>query len=139
MISSDLCNATKKVLDTFSFHRHFILWQVVRPLFEFLFQSQCNGNLSLSSVIFRYPTRRDYKVLSNFDLTVHSGHTVALVGSSGCGKTTIFSLISRLYDVNVGNVVGNFFFSNAIMMILLQVFSPSINKVNNEGSIVSEI
>ena len=59
---------------------------------------------------FRYPTRRDYKVLRNFDLTVHSGHTVALVGSSGCGKTTIFSLIARLYDVNVGNVVGNLLF-----------------------------
>ena len=67
--------------------------------------SQCNGNLRLSNVTFKYPARRDYKVLRNFDLTVQSGQTVALVGSSGCGKTTLLSLVERFYDPQVGSVI----------------------------------
>ncbi|XP_028411655.1 multidrug resistance protein 1-like isoform X2 [Dendronephthya gigantea] len=65
---------------------------------------QCRGNLFLSNVIFRYPSRRNYKVLRSFDVTAQSGQTIAVIGTSGCGKTTMMSLIPRFYDVNVGSV-----------------------------------
>ena len=86
-----------------------VWWYTLFSLYALIFvlQNHCHGNLSLSNVIFRYPTRRGYKVLRNFDLSVQSGQTVALVGTSGCGKTTLMSLIARFYDVTVGSVVSN--------------------------------
>lgn len=73
---------------------------------NFVFQTACHGNLSLSKVTFRYPTRRRYKVLHNFDMTIESGQTVAFVGASGCGKTTLVSLFARFYDATLGSVVS---------------------------------
>jgi ABC-type multidrug transport system fused ATPase/permease subunit len=56
-------------------------------------------------VRFRYPTRRDVKVLRNFTLSVKPGQTVAFVGTSGCGKSTCVALVERLYDINSGSLV----------------------------------
>ena len=46
------------------------------------------------------------KVLRGFNLIVEPGQTVALVGSSGCGKSTAVSLLARFYDVESGSVVS---------------------------------
>ena len=61
--------------------------------------------MRFSAVNFRYPTRPDVQVLNGLDIVVEPGNTVALVGSSGCGKSTTVSLIERFYDPEGGEVV----------------------------------
>lgn len=80
--------------------------RTLNKLLYFFLQNGCRGELSFCHVTFRYPKRRNYKVLRNFNLTVQPGQTVALIGTSGCGKTTLMSLIERFYDVNIGSVVS---------------------------------
>ncbi len=55
---------------------------------------------------FVYPTRPSVKVLQGLSLHVTPGHTVALVGSSGCGKSTVIQLLQRYYDPCTGEVVS---------------------------------
>ena len=70
-------------------------------------QSAVTGTIQLRSVRFRYPTRQDVKVLRGLTLTVQKGQKLALVGSSGCGKSTVVSLLERFYDVEDGEVVSD--------------------------------
>jgi ATP-binding cassette subfamily B protein len=60
--------------------------------------------LSLEGVGFHYPSRPGTPALRDFDLRIAPGETVALVGSSGAGKSTVFQLILRFYDVESGAV-----------------------------------
>ncbi|MGY2732704.1 ABC transporter transmembrane domain-containing protein [Sphingomonas sp. UYP23] len=62
------------------------------------------GTLEFDHVEFRYPTRRDVAALHDFSLSVSPGETVAIVGPSGAGKTTLFQLIQRFYDPEAGSV-----------------------------------
>ncbi|XP_059026987.1 phosphatidylcholine translocator ABCB4 isoform X3 [Mustela lutreola] len=62
------------------------------------------GNLEFIDVHFSYPARADVKILKGLNLTVESGQTVALVGNSGCGKSTTVQLIQRLYDPDEGRI-----------------------------------
>ena len=57
------------------------------------------------NVTFAYPTRPDQPVLKDFSLLIRAGETVALVGASGSGKSTIVQLIQRQYDVQAGQVL----------------------------------
>ena len=61
--------------------------------------------MNLNHVGFRYSTRRKVKVLRNVNINVKPDQTVALVGTSGCGKSTIVSLVERFYDASSGSVV----------------------------------
>nr|XP_042128653.1 multidrug resistance protein 2 isoform X3 [Peromyscus maniculatus bairdii] len=56
------------------------------------------GNLEFKNVHFSYPSRSGVKILKGLNLKVQSGQMVALVGSSGCGKSTTVQLLQRLYD-----------------------------------------
>ncbi|KAK7110228.1 ATP-dependent translocase ABCB1-like isoform X2 [Littorina saxatilis] len=63
------------------------------------------GVLTFKDVHFSYPSRPDAKVLDGISLTVNPGQTVALVGSSGCGKSTTVQLLQRFYDPLQGTVM----------------------------------
>ncbi|KAM3968871.1 LOW QUALITY PROTEIN: multidrug resistance protein homolog 49-like [Aphomia sociella] len=62
------------------------------------------GEISIEDVCFNYPSRPDVNVLKEFSLHIKPGESVALVGSSGCGKSTILQLLQRLYDPLSGSV-----------------------------------
>ncbi|CAI8614637.1 unnamed protein product [Vicia faba] len=63
------------------------------------------GLVELKNVDFSYPSRPDVKILNDFSLNVPAGKTIALVGSSGSGKSTVVSLIERFYDPTSGQVM----------------------------------
>jgi ABC transporter fused permease/ATP-binding protein len=63
------------------------------------------GAIKLERVSFEYPARRGQPVLTEVDLDIRPGEVVALVGSSGAGKSTILSLLFRFYDVDAGRVL----------------------------------
>ena len=62
------------------------------------------GELALEDVSFSYPSRPDASIFSKFSLTVPAGATVALVGQSGSGKSTVIQLVERFYDPLAGSV-----------------------------------
>ncbi|MCO5550954.1 hypothetical protein L7F22_004449 [Adiantum nelumboides] len=62
------------------------------------------GNIEFRHVSFRYPSRPDVKVLRDLSLSVKAGKTVALVGESGCGKSTVIALLERFYDPDSGHI-----------------------------------
>ncbi len=63
-----------------------------------------NGEIFFENVSFRYYKNSTDKVLDNINLTIPAGSTVGVIGSTGCGKTTLVSLIPRLYDADEGAV-----------------------------------
>ena len=67
-------------------------------------QEKFQGNIQFHNVWFRYPTRKTDWVLRGLNLKITQNETVALVGESGCGKSTIVSLILRFYDVDYGKI-----------------------------------
>ncbi len=62
------------------------------------------GMVEFRNVSFRYPGAAEY-VLRDISFTAHIGETVAIIGSTGCGKTTLLNLIPRFYDVTEGEVL----------------------------------
>uniref|UniRef100_A0A4W3K4I9 ATP-binding cassette, sub-family B (MDR/TAP), member 4 n=1 Tax=Callorhinchus milii TaxID=7868 RepID=A0A4W3K4I9_CALMI len=62
------------------------------------------GNVEFQNVHFNYPSRPDIQILKGLSLKVNSGQTIALVGSSGCGKSTTIQLLQRFYDPEQGMI-----------------------------------
>lgn len=63
------------------------------------------GDIEFKNIQFTYPTRPDYQVLKNISFAAKAGETVALVGSSGSGKSTMASLALRFYEPNAGEYI----------------------------------
>ncbi len=63
------------------------------------------GCVEFKNVSFRYYKDSEEKVLDNINLVIPAGKTVGIIGSTGCGKTTLVSLIPRLYDTDEGEVL----------------------------------
>lgn len=68
-------------------------------------EKHSEGQIEFKNVVFSYPSRPDFTVLKDVNFRVKPGETVALVGSSGSGKTTIASLVLRFYDPSSGSVI----------------------------------
>ena len=62
------------------------------------------GDIEFDSVTFRYYKNSEEAVLDNISFKIEAGMTVGIIGSTGCGKTTLVSMIPRLYDVDTGDV-----------------------------------
>ena len=63
---------------------------------------RADGNIKLENVCFSY--RKEQKLIENFNLVVKPGERIAIVGPTGCGKTTLINLLMRFYDVNTGKI-----------------------------------
>ena len=64
----------------------------------------CPGQVEFRNVSFRYPDAEEY-VLKDISFTAKRGETVAIIGSTGCGKSTVVNLIPRFYDATEGQVL----------------------------------
>ncbi|NXX42983.1 MDR3 protein, partial [Tricholaema leucomelas] len=64
-----------------------------------------DGNIQFREVTFNYPARAEVQVLRGLTLDVEKGQTLALVGSSGCGKSTVVQLLERFYDPLCGEML----------------------------------
>ncbi|NWT79045.1 MDR1 protein, partial [Lanius ludovicianus] len=71
--------------------------------------SHFEGNIEFRNIHFVYPTRPEVQVLQGLNVKVNKGQTLALVGSSGCGKSTSIQLLERFYDPVEGQVVADGF------------------------------
>lgn len=68
---------------------------------ECVLQSDIKGNVTLQNVAFSYTSK---PFISGIDLNVQSGQHIALVGPTGCGKTTLINLLMRFYELNSGSI-----------------------------------
>ena len=68
-------------------------------------EKKLKGDIFFKNVFFRYPSRQDVEVLGGVSFEIKSGQTVALVGSSGSGKSTVAALIQRFYDPTSGEIL----------------------------------
>ncbi|MGM9662630.1 MAG: ABC transporter ATP-binding protein [Oscillospiraceae bacterium] len=93
--------------------RGLVSWKRVREVLQsepelqdgdFDGETEKRGEIEFRNVSFAYPGT-DRLVLEGIDLTVHRGETVAIMGATGCGKTTLVNLIPRFYDVTAGAVL----------------------------------
>lgn len=64
-----------------------------------------NGDIEFKNVTFRYYKNSEDPVLENINLKISAGSTVGIIGSTGCGKTTLVSMIPRLYDTDEGEIL----------------------------------
>ncbi len=67
---------------------------------------ESKGEIEFKNVSFKYPEAEDY-VLKNISFTAKQGETVAFIGSTGCGKSTIINLVPRFYDATEGEILVN--------------------------------
>lgn len=67
--------------------------------------ARVEGIIELKDIEFSYPSRPNVSIFKDFNLRVHSGRSVALVGQSGSGKSSVIALILRFYDPTSGKVL----------------------------------
>lgn len=67
--------------------------------------TKVDGTIELRGVQFSYPSRPDAPIFKDFDLKVRAGKSMALVGQSGSGKSSVLSLILRFYDPTDGKIL----------------------------------
>lgn len=104
--------------------------QIESPCLQYKYKKRDNDHsIKYNKIDFHYSTRPDIQILKDFNLDVMQGKTIALVGSSGCGKSTCVQLLQRLYDPQNGRVhIGLDEISRDI----------SINDLRSQLSIVSQ-
>jgi ABC-type multidrug transport system fused ATPase/permease subunit len=73
-----------------------------------------NGKVELQNIAFSYPSRPEIQVLKDVSIVANRGEQIAIVGTSGAGKSTIASLLLRFYEPEAGNILFDNKKSNAI-------------------------
>ena len=66
---------------------------------------EIKGSIEFKNVSFSYPTASSKKVIDDLSISVNNGSTLAILGSTGCGKTSLINLIPRFYDVTEGEIL----------------------------------
>ncbi|CAM6084683.1 unnamed protein product [Calypogeia fissa] len=94
--------------------------------------TRVDGQIELQEVCFSYPSRPEALVLNDFSLIIPPGRTVALVGSSGSGKSTILGLIERFYEPTSGKVLLD---GRPIKLLHLKWLREQIGLVNQEPAL----
>ncbi|XP_048566944.1 ABC transporter B family member 4-like [Triticum urartu] len=95
---------------------------------EGLTLDEVKGNIDFQHVSFKYPTRPDIQIFSDFTLHIPSGKTVALVGESGSGKSTVIALLERFYNPDSGT----------ISLDGVEIKSLNINWLRDQTGLVSQ-
>ncbi|KAI9110760.1 hypothetical protein K1719_018198 [Acacia pycnantha] len=90
------------------------------------------GSIEIRDVHFSYPSRPKKPILEGFSLSIPAGKSVALVGSSGCGKSTVISLVSRFYEASKGEI---FIDHHNIKDLDLKFLRRNIGAVSQEPSL----
>lgn len=72
---------------------------------EFISADNMKGIIEFKDVWFRYPSRKDDFVLRGLNIKISPNESIALVGESGCGKSTFVNLLMRFYDVDFGEIL----------------------------------
>ncbi|XP_010552950.1 PREDICTED: ABC transporter B family member 19-like [Tarenaya hassleriana] len=93
---------------------------------------EVHGNIEFKDVTFSYPSRPDVIIFRNFSIFFPAGKTVAVVGGSGSGKSTVVSLIERFYDPNNGQI---FLDGVDIKILQLKFLRDQIGLVNQEPAL----
>lgn len=93
-----------------------------------IMRPEIDGTVTFRNVDFSYPERPDVPVLRSLNLDIHNGECVAIVGASGCGKSTIAALLQRLYEPASGT----------IWMGLNELRATDITHLRNNVSVVSQ-
>jgi len=91
------------------------------------------GRIDFRNVSFAYPTRLQHPALQNVLFTIPAGSSIALVGHTGCGKSTIVSLLERFYDPSSGAI---FLDGNPITSINIAEYRRCIGLVNQEPTML---
>ncbi|EAP96405.1 ABC transporter ATP-binding protein/permease [Vibrio splendidus] len=91
--------ATERLIEILQVESH-----IVAPVANPTSLANVTPEVAFDDVTFCYPSRPDQPATSNLMLTAHEGKVLALVGPSGAGKTTLFELLQRFYDPQVGKV-----------------------------------
>lgn len=94
--------ATERLLELL--HTETMIIDAVKPI---PFTDVSHADIQFANVKFSYPSRPLSPSLNNINLNIKAGETVALVGPSGAGKTTIFQLLLRFYDPQIGHIMIN--------------------------------
>ncbi|MDD2942570.1 MAG: ABC transporter transmembrane domain-containing protein [bacterium] len=107
---------------------------IVSPEFPLPLPNTAQRSVRFESVSFTYPSRPDVSVLSDVSFTIPAGKTVALVGPSGGGKSTIASLIPRFYDPQSGQI---FYADIPVDQLSLDVLRGEISMVTQSPEVFS--
>ncbi|RYD60462.1 MAG: ATP-binding cassette domain-containing protein, partial [Verrucomicrobiaceae bacterium] len=95
---TDICGACERINDLFSWQSRII--EKAQPAQPAEFHDQ----IQFKNVHFAYPDEPQREILSGIDFTLKKGKSVALVGASGAGKSSLVTLLPRIYDITSGSV-----------------------------------
>ncbi|KAJ5144587.1 multidrug resistance protein 1 2 3 [Penicillium atrosanguineum] len=117
---------------------NYLFWlKDLQPIVQETDENRDNGpgggdSIELDQVRFSYPLRPDMPILKGVDLNIKKGQFIALVGASGCGKSTMIALLERFYDPSTGSIKIN---SSALSILNPRLFRNIIALVQQEPNL----